>query len=1016
VSSIAGVNRTRVGLCLAGAAVVAAAFSAWPRGEAASHYFEITVRTSNPGTARFYPDINAPLDDAHCQRVEVTRANVDQKLHFDLADGRYLNLRFIPTDAPATSVILTAARVVNRAGVIVRLIAPERIRPLRNLNAAEGAASQSAPATISDPGTALVTIELGEPLILKTYNHPSARTVLRRFIFSWFIAAFGALLVARWVRVPLIRMVKHGAAWVTARPARLILATAASAVVLSCYPVVFFGKSFLSPNNNSHSCLLYGEMPTVPGSTDATVDVMTGSDLGAIMWYSWPTSVVESQALFHDFELPLWNRYDSGGLPLLGQGQSMLGDPLHLLALLSGGSPFWWDLKYLLAKFIFAAALGLGVWQLTKHLPAAVFVTATSAFIGFFGYRYSHPAFFSVCYAPAVLLCWFKLLDSTTRRSAVAWSGLMVLANWALLNSGTVKEAYILLLALNACGLLTLLVAREVERKAEKAGRGLLSFVLFILIATPIWLTFLDTLAKSWTVYDAGGVFQLPPSSFVGLFDDIFYRHLSAATPHVVPSANFFILVAFLWLCASRSKIDRRHLSWGLGVTGVAAVAFVFGIVPSSVILHLPFIGRIYHVDNTFSCVAIVCLLLLAGFGVKAFCRDLETGNFRRSYVAVLVTLAGLLAFYFGLAPGVHAASNQSRFFWIYSTLLVAAAAIAPWAGARWFRKTAPRLWPVILLATAFVVIAWRHGMHLDQPFRPDAMNPQPRTELFANASAALKLIRERGASEPFRSVGLKYNFIPGYGGAITLEQIDGPDPLLTKHYKSLMDATGLALLFGGAKPGEVDEPLADYLPIFDMLNVRYVLGSADGKSELAPTLPKIAALDLDVYESRGVWPRAFFTNQVKSYGSESDFVALLKGSDGAPFAALAQKDLSREEALSEWSRSPSIARQIVRATDYALTTNTTSFKISAPSAGVVVLTEPYIDGDFQLRVNGRPDNYFRVNSAFRGVFVPAAGDYAVSFSYWPRHFTASLWISALGLFVLLLWLGVGAGRPASKN
>jgi hypothetical protein len=388
VRAIAGVNRTQVGLCLAAAAIAAAAFSAWPRGEAASHYFEITVRTSNPGTARFYPDINAPVDDSHCQRVDVPQANVDQKLRFVLADGRYLNLRFSPIDAPATSITLTAARVVTRADIVVRLIAPERLQPLRNLNAAQGAAGQPVLATTSDPGIPLVAVELERPLILKTYEDPSGRTLVRRFIISWLIAAFGAVLLAPWVRVPLVRLVKHGAAWLTARPARLILATAISAVVLSCYPVVFFGKSFLSPNNNSHSCLLYGEMPTVPASTDANVDVMTGSDLGAIMWYSWPTSVVESQALFHDLELPLWNRYDCGGLPLLGQGQSMLGDPLHLLALLSGGSSFWWDLKYLLAKFIFAVSLGFCVWQLTKHLPAAVFVTATSAFIGFFGYRY----------------------------------------------------------------------------------------------------------------------------------------------------------------------------------------------------------------------------------------------------------------------------------------------------------------------------------------------------------------------------------------------------------------------------------------------------------------------------------------------------------------------------------------------------------------------------------------------------------------------------------------------------
>ena len=1012
--AVAGVNRTQVGLCLAVATIVAAGFSAWPRGEAASHYFEITVRTSNPGTARFYPDINAPLDDAHCQRAEITRANVDQTLSFALKDGRYLNLRFSPTDTPASTITLSASRVVSRADNIVRLIAPEDIQPLRNLNSVPGPGGQVTLAATPGKDIPLVGIELGSPVILKTYAEPSGRTLARRFVISWLIVGFAALLVARWIQFPARRVVKRFAEWLSARPARLILMTAASAVALSCYPVLFFGKSFLSPNNNSHSCLLYGEMPTVPASSDATVDVMTGADLGAIMWYSWPTSVVESRALFHDRELPLWNRYDSGGLPLLGQGQSMFGDPLHLLALFSGGSPFWWDLKYLLAKFIFAAALGFCVWQLTKDLPAAIFVTATSAFIGFFGYRYSHPAFFSLCYAPGVLLCWFKLLDSPNRRSAATWSGLMVLANWILLNSGTVKEAYILLLALNGCGLLTLLLARDVERKTGKIARGLLSLVLFALISTPVWFIFLDNLAKSWTVYDAGAVLQQRPSLFVGIFDDIFYRHLSAQTPRVLPSTNFLVLAGILWLCASRSKLDGRHLSWGLGVTGVTALLFVFGIVPASMILRLPFINRIYHIDNTFSCVAIVCLLLLAGFGVKAFCRDLETGNFRRSYATVLVTAAALLAFYFAVAPSAQSEDHQSRFFWFYSTLLATAIAITPLIGARLFRKTGPMLWPVVLLAAIFIATTWRHAMHLDKPSGPDVMNPQSRTDLFARSSATLKLIGERGPGEPFRTVGLKYNFFPGYGGAIALEQIDGPDPLLNKHYRALMDTSGLALPFGSAKEGEVDEPLADYLPLFDMLNVRYVLGSAAGKSALAPSLRKIAGLDLNLYESTSAWPRAFFTNHIASYGTENDFVALLKAGDGPPFAALAQPDLDREEALSRWagSSSPPVPRT-VRATEYALTTNTTSFKINAPGPGVIVLTEPYIDGDFQVRVNGRLDHYFRVNSAFRGLFVSAGGEYTVSFSYWPRHLTMSLWISAVALIALFLWRGIDGRRSA---
>ena len=80
---------------------------------------------------------------------------------------------------------------------------------------------------------------------------------------------------------------------------------------------------------------------------------------------------------------------------------------------------------------------------------------------------------------------------------------------------------------------------------------------------------------------------------------------------------------------------------------------------------------------------------------------------------------------------------------------------------------------------------------------------------------------------------------------------------------------------------------------------------------------------------------------------------------------------------------SPSSLSQTVAAKQYALTNNTTSFNVDAPQAGVIVLTEPYVEHDFHLRVNGREADYFRVNSAFRGVFLPQAGKYHLSFSYW---------------------------------
>ena len=178
-----------------------------------------------------------------------------------------------------------------------------------------------------------------------------------------------------------------------------------------------------------------------------------------------------------------------------------------------------------------------------------------------------------MCYAPLILLCWFKSMDATKGRCSALWLGLMVLANWMIINSGTVKEAYILLLGMNLCGCLTLLLSQSVMGKMAKLAQALFAEPLSVIIATPIWLTLLMALRNSWTVYDAGGAFQLQPSLFVGSFDDIFYRQFNTSEKHFNPSSNFLILACVLWFCVggrgndpSRLARDRLSPAWLLAL------------------------------------------------------------------------------------------------------------------------------------------------------------------------------------------------------------------------------------------------------------------------------------------------------------------------------------------------------------------------------------------------------------------------------------------------------------------
>lgn len=1010
--------KVRIGFAILLGILAGSAYTFW-RPQPPPFSFEVTIQSQRWGFAQLYYDVGAGVNEHDSFRAAIEGGNRQAVYRFPLPVGRYSILRFDPTDRPRNHMTLSNARIVDRAGRLVRLIPTEQIKPAQQIENFRTGDTEVSFTTSASGSDSILALYFDESMTLGNFVKFSFRKLARHFLITCFLAAgIGFLsshfLISR-IWPPARRLVATFLSWGKTHPSKVVLLAAGASVVLSCYPIVFFGKSFLSPNNHSHTFLLYEEMPTVPGYKAVSTDDEKGSDLGAAMWYSWPTSVVESRALLDHFELPLWNRYDAAGLPLLGQGQSMFGDPLHWLVLLTGGGAGWWDLKYLIAKFLFAGCLGLCVLQLTKHLPAAVILSLSACFIGFFSYRYAHPAFFSICYAPFVLLCWFKLLDVPRGRPVLLWLTLMVIAEWALLTSGTVKEAYVLLLTMNLCGALTLLLSHAVADKAARLGAAIIVQLLFVIIATPFWLSFLDTLQSSWTLYGAGAVFQLQPSLLIGLFDDIFYRQFNAEELHLDPSANFLVLGSVLWFWFGGRDRHSQRRSWGLILVTLLSLMFVFGIVPAALILQIPFLDRVYHIDNTFSCVAIICLIVLAGFGIKAFWDDCATTGFKSAYLRVLVALAVLLALFLGATEAVQRSKgtvqigghiSKSPFFWGYSALLVVALVIAPWIG-RVAIRSLPRFraTPGLVLVLIFFLLHWRHGMHLAMPFDPYVMNPQERTNLVPDSSPALTLIKNQPA-EPFRAAGLSYNFFPGYGGAVGVEQIDGPDPLLNRYYKSLMNVAGFGLFFGGSNASMTEEKLGDNLALLNMLNVRYFLGSDSDNPELAPSVKKIASLDLEVYESSQVWPRAFFTDHVTPYASEEDFIRLLREGDGKPFAAISHPELNKqtERLITASAQSD---RQIVPASDYVLTTNNTSFRVSAPSAGLVVLTEPYVADDLIVQINGNVAPYFRVNSAFRGIFVPAAGDYQLSFAYWPKHFTISLWLSAFGLAILATWLGL---------
>jgi hypothetical protein len=305
-----------------------------------------------------------------------------------------------------------------------------------------------------------------------------------------------------------------------------------------------------------------------------------------------------------------------------------------------------------------------------------------------------------------------------------------------------------------------------------------------------------------------------------------------------------------------------------------------------------------------------------------------------------------------------------------------------------------------LLIALCGLALVWRTGLHASAVGFDDYVSRPTVRANFHARSPAVELVRATQKAEPTRGFGLNSNFFPVWTATYALEGIHGPDALVNPYMRELVgDLPGVTRIWDWRL--YVESPQAGIArPFLDALNVRYYFDLQSDQGLLGKVLKLVKVADLDVYESSTVWPRAFFSNQIEVYDQPAEFVGKIKTGDGRPFAAVQRDVLAGESALAALGREYN-GRTITAATNYRLTENTTAFDIRASGPGVVVLNEAFWPGDFRAAINERRAPVLRLNHAFKGVVVPAAGDYRITFRYLPRKFPRNLMLCGIGAGLL---------------
>ena len=654
---------------------------------------------------------------------------------------------------------------------------------------------------------------------------------------------------------------------------------------------------------------------------------------------------------------------------------------------------------------------------LTGRLSAAALVSVAAPFVGFFVYRINHPAFFSFCYAPWVLLCWIQLGRQKGRSGSLLWTAAFIGANAALLCSGTVKEAYMLMAVMNVSGFAALCaIETDRRRRLEKIlGAGAGSVVL-VLITAPVWLVFLDTLRHAYTGYNIPSAYQLQPSLLLGLFDEVFYRPLTYGTRVFDPSANFLVLAGLLYFLATLRTHFRNRAVMALAASSLIPLAFAFGLVPPAWIERIPFLANVAHIDNSFSCGLIILWAILAGVGFSAAFDRLGSPEGRADLAIVFLLLAWLVFQYIAFGQAIHKPVETGEtlsvihpgeslqvdpFIREYLASLVLAFAGLALLARRIFTGAGLTAAAALGVALCLAVLLWRQGLQpASSHFDAYTFHPAGRADFHAE-SGAVAFVQAGDRAEPSRSIGFRGNLMPGWNDEYGIEGICGPEALSNPDFRDLIEASPLTRIWDWRiylLPADV----ATCRRILDFLNVRYYFDIPGDEPGAKASLRSAFNGDLEVEESPTVWPRAFFTDRVAGYRDSADLVGLVGAGDGRPFAAVPAAEIGLS---AEYSRMDAdlAGRTVVPASGYHLTEDTTSFSVHAPGPGMVILSEVFWPGYPHAELNGNPVTINRVNGAFQGVLIPSAGDYRLVIRYRAGCATAALGMAGAGWTAMAL-------------
>ncbi len=670
--------------------------------------------------------------------------------------------------------------------------------------------------------------------------------------------------------------------------------------------------------------------------------------------YIWKELAVD---IFKAGSVPLWNPYEMTGKPLMANFQSGALYPLNLVFLFLPFS-LSWSILILLQTLLFGSFMFLYLRNLRINKYASLLGSLSVAFSGFSVAWLEWGNIVSTAlWLPLILMGTDKIIQKKAASQPLLWYLIIFCALICSFFAGHLQSFFYLYMFS-----FSYFCLRWFENKNR---RTLFAFfilnVIFIAISFIQWFPTLRFIQLSNRVADQNfttieGWF-IPWRHLIQFIVPDFFGNPSTlnywGTWNYGELVGYLGVLPFVFALFSFSNRTRTTVFYVIVAIACFVMALPTGVSSIPFIMNVPFISTAQPTRLLFP--IIFSLSALSAIGMDRF---LLFEKFRLKQFSPFIIVGGiyglLLFFIFtnsGLIFKNQIELSIAKRNIIFPLFVFLASSILLFMFVKIRNAKVRTIVLSIVLLVSFVDL-----LRFAQKFTPFTsqkyLYPTTKTLSFLKSKNDLfrVAVMDKRVMPP--------NFLTHY----KLQTIEGYDPLYLKNYAEYVVALerNQPDIRGPFGFNRIITPHNYNSPLFDFLNVKYIISLEELKSE--KLVKVVEEGQTKIYENKKALPRIFFVENVVP--------------DTKDMTSLFSNDLSKTAVVNGFTRSEKL--RIGKVSDIAYEPNFVGMKTQNDGDGYLVFSDAYYP-TWSAYIDGVKTPIYVTNHAFRGIFVPK-GSHTVQF------------------------------------